>query len=238
MKMAQIMAQTIIPIRFRFLSLPVAWSAGTSAKLGPVVCGRIQKWKSSPEEVRLTELDGWQLRDEFFDLHENDLEALTRFLSKAGVWSSSHLEPPDWYLADPLSVYPADVWLFRDELKAALLHPKGFAAGVTPKQAKTKTLLDLMAPHPANLFALRFELSDVAAGVVTLTNARQMLFATVLADVTRGIRFKTCKRKDCEKPFAIESGHKRDYCGQYCGHLESVRRGRKAKRKPRTGKRV
>ena len=229
LKMAQIMAHQIIPIRFTFMRLPVAWSADTTAKAGPVVSGRLQRWKTSPDEVRLVELDGWHLRDEFFGLPENDIEALTRFLNKVGVWSSETGASLDWSRY-PLHVHPHDVWRFREELKDALLYPKAFASSVTPRLTKARTLLDLMTPHPANNFPLSFELTDVAAGAVTLTNARHMLFATVLADVARGIRFKTCKRKDCRKPFPIESEHKREYCGQYCGHLQSVRRKRREAR--------
>ena len=70
----------------------------------------------------------------------------------------------------------------------------------------------------------------MSVGAVTITNARHMLFATVLADVARGIRFKTCKRKDCRKPFPIESEHKRDYCKPYCGHLVSLRKGKMPRR--------
>jgi len=125
------------------------------------------------------------------------------------------------------------VWRFREDLSDALLdrQRKHFMTSVTPELPRPKTLLDLMTPHPANNFPLRFELSKVAAGVVTITNARQMLFATVLADVARGIRFKTCKRKDCGKPFPIESEHTRTFCSQYCGHLVSQRKKRAAKQR-------
>jgi hypothetical protein len=223
-----LMTHNLIPIRFRFLKLPVVWTADVSTKHGPVICGQLQKWKSSPEEIKITELEGWQLRDELFSLPD-DIVALTRFLNKVGVWSSDPESASFDWSRYPLHVQVNDVRRFRDELKDALIYQKEFAGGIAPPLKKAKTLLDLMTPHPANNFPLRFELSEVAAGAVTLTNARQMLFATVLTDVARGIHFKTCKRKDCQKPFPVESGHKRDYCGQYCGHLESVRRNRAKK---------
>jgi hypothetical protein len=96
--------------------------------------------------------------------------------------------------------------------------------------------LNLVTPHPANNFALRIELTDVVAGIVTITNARRMLSATVLEDVAGGIRFKTCKRRDCPKPFPIQSKHKQDYCRQYCGHLASQRRKRAAEQRRRPTK--
>jgi hypothetical protein len=49
---------------------------------------------------------------------------------------------------------------------------------------------------------------------------------TVTMDMLRQVKFETCARPDCGQPFPIISKHKRKYCSQYCGHLESVRRGR------------
>ena len=189
----------------------------------------LKEVRSLDAEV-LSELNGWHWRDEFFRLPEDDLDPLAAFLNEVGAWPSSadSTDIPGHAIRYPVFVQPDDVWAFRENLNYALLdrNRKWFKETVTPVLPKPKTWLDLYPPQPANDFELRFELSGVAAGVVTLTNARHMLFATVLADVARGIRFKTCKRKDCRNPFAIESGHKRDYCGQYCGHLESVRRNR------------
>ncbi len=226
-----IMAHTLISIRFRSLRLPVIWNLDNSEQLGPIVTGEGQKWKTSPTEVRLMELDGWQLRDEFFDLRENDLQGLTQFLNKVGVWSSDPESSSFDSSRYPLVAHPDDVWRFRDDLRDALLYRKNFAATVAPELTKPKTLLDLMTLNSANSFPLRFELSDVAAGVVTIMNARLILFATVLADVARGVRFKTCKRKDCRKPFPITSKHSRKFCSQYCGHLVSQREKRAAEQK-------
>jgi hypothetical protein len=224
-------AHNNISIRFRFFKIPVTWELGTSPKTGPFLCGR--QARQSPEKVRLSELDGWQCRDEFLGLPENDLKRLAEFLNKVGLWSTD----AEAYGFDssrfPLYVYLDDVQQFRTDLRDALLHQKSFMSAVTPETTRPpKTLLDLMSQsHPANNFALRFELSKVAAGVVTITNARQMLFATTLADVASGIRFKTCGRKDCGKTFPLKSEHKRKFCSQYCGHLVSQRQKRAAERK-------
>lgn len=59
---------------------------------------------------------------------------------------------------------------------------------------------------------------------------------TVTIDLLRQVKFKTCARVDCGQPFSIASAHKRKYCTQYCGHLESVRRSRHGKvSRPRAG---
>src|ERR1700734_4176233 len=223
------MAHQNIPIRFRFMKIPVTWELSVNARVGPVASGRLEN-KKALEQVKLVELDAWQCRDEFFSIADNDAPGFTQFLNRVGVWSADpEAASLDWSRY-PIYAHLDDVLRFREELTTALVHPKSFRANGSPALPRPQTLLDLIAQsNPVNSFPLRFELTDVAAGIVTLTNARQMLLATVLADVARGIRFKTCKRKDCQKPFAIESEHKRDYCGQYCGHLESVRRSRRQK---------
>jgi CGNR zinc finger len=61
-----------------------------------------------------------------------------------------------------------------------------------------------------------------------LTDACQVAIRmTTTIDLLRQLQFKTCARPDCGVPFPVTSNHKRDYCSQYCGHLESVRRSRK-----------
>jgi hypothetical protein len=61
-----------------------------------------------------------------------------------------------------------------------------------------------------------------------LTDACQVAIRmTTTIDLLRQVKFKTCARRDCGLPFPVTSNHKRDYCSQYCGHLESVRRKRK-----------
>jgi len=212
-----------IPIRFRFLKVPIKWEL-----TGTDLSGKPRK--IDLEERSLSELDGWQCRREFLDLRENDPNALLAFLDKVGMWQGT--EAPYWPIK-VLRVESANVWDFREDLKSALLYPKNFMDQLAPQIPAPKTLLDLYLPHPANDFRLRFELSRVAAGVVTILNAREMLLATALTDVARGIRFKSCKRKDCGRPFPIESEHERKYCSQYCGHLESLRRKRREEQKKR-----
>jgi hypothetical protein len=55
------------------------------------------------------------------------------------------------------------------------------------------------------------------------------ILATVQFKLAQGARFRTCARKDCRLPFEITSQHKRRFCTQYCAHLTSLRRRRKAK---------
>ena len=67
--------------------------------------------------------------------------------------------------------------------------------------------------------------------VVRTASCEKAIRTTLLADFVNGIKFKACARPDCGKAFSIESKHAREYCTQYCAHLESVRRNRKLKRR-------
>lgn len=61
---------------------------------------------------------------------------------------------------------------------------------------------------------------------------------TVTIDLLRSVNFRLCARRDCSQPFPITSAHKRRYCTQYCGHLESIRKNRKKNKtaRARTGR--
>jgi hypothetical protein len=208
------------------------WTVRNSA-----LCGQINRVAASA--TVLSELNGWHWRDEFFALPYGDLDQLAAFLNGVGAWPGQG-EPdpnaPGHALQFPLIVQPEDVWSFRDDLKDALANHKVFKETIAPLRSRPKAWAELFSHSRANSFELRFELSNVTAGVVTITNARHMLFATLLADVARGIRFKICKRRGCEIPFPITSRHKKDYHSRECGHLALVQRKRRAEMKKRARK--
>lgn len=58
----------------------------------------------------------------------------------------------------------------------------------------------------------------------------EAIVITVHIDRLRKVRFKSCARRDCRKPFTLTSGHRRKYCEWYCGHLVSVRKSYQKKR--------
>jgi hypothetical protein len=65
-------------------------------------------------------------------------------------------------------------------------------------------------------------------GVIEPFTLWELLVATTHIDLLGQAKFQTCQRPDCAIPF---TGRKRDYCCWYCGHLQSVRRGRQKRRK-------
>jgi hypothetical protein len=223
-----------IPISFRFLKVPFVWELRslTSPRFGTLtrLCGEPKKIDFQSKS--LSKLDGWRCREEFLSLPRTD-QALVKFLNKVGMWD---FHPSAPHPLQPIMIEAEQIWEFRESVGKALQDQKGFMEHVAPEFPAPKTAHDLIGrPHPSNDFRLRFEMMRVAAGVVVLTNACHMLRATVFVDIARGIRFETCQRKDCGKPFPLTSEHERKYCCQYCGHLESIRRKRReahaAKRK-------
>src|SRR5580704_15729489 len=52
----------------------------------------------------------------------------------------------------------------------------------------------------------------------------EAIVLTVHIDRLRGVKFKTCARPDCAKPFPVISRHRRRYCDWRCGHLMAVRK--------------
>jgi hypothetical protein len=237
-----------IPIRFEFLKVPVKWELrtvrlGSSGPSVPMFCGQ----PAFAHETKLSKLDAWDCRSELFRLREGDTEGLGRFLEKVGVYV--HDEVPGFAPREELWVYPEEVWDFRETLKSGLLpaYRRNVTAQLAPKLPIPSTILEAtLRQHVVTLgeppnamtflqgaprieFPLHFELADVAAGVITMTNARKMLLMSVFVDIVRGLRFKVCKRTDCNKQqiFPLESGHKREFCSQYCGHLWNLRRKRR-----------
>ncbi len=202
-----------------------------SIPAAPLLRGRIRKVQAADAES-LSEIENLRgMRDEFVGLPHGDLDRLAEFLNKVGAWPSSNdpsQSAPGHGLEFPLIVEPDAVWSFRDDLRHALLNRERFKEVVTPQLPKPATWIDLFARQPANDFHLRFELGKSVVGIVTLTNARHALFASVLADIARGIRFKMCARKGCNVPFPITSKHKKRYHSAECGHLAFMQRERAA----------
>ena len=195
------------------------------------------------DAFKVVELDAWKVREDFFALRENDNDKLRRFLDKTGMfqregsskllghWSAEVMEHYRKAKQQPLVV--AGVWNFRESLNRALLNKKAFKEDYAPLVTRPGTGLQMIQQRDVE-FPLSLELTNVASGVVTVWDTYHALLATVFFDIARGIRFKTCARKDCGKAFPLESKHKKKFCCWYCGHLVSVRKGRPGQAKKST----
>ena len=71
----------------------------------------------------------------------------------------------------------------------------------------------------------------IESGPSLTLEARSVLgvaYLVLLRNFARG--WKRCKRPDCQKLFPITDDARKIFCSQYCGHLESLRKNRKAGR--------
>ena len=67
---------------------------------------------------------------------------------------------------------------------------------------------------------------DTGTGlVVNVGSVLALLYACLLTNFSK--RWKKCKRRDCPNIFEARGSRKKDYCRQYCAHLENVREGRR-----------
>lgn len=217
------MTRTNIPIRLRFLKIPTAWELRTvKGQESHQPCQFAFPRYLTEGVPGNIEIDAWQGRKEFLNIRENDNAALIGFLNKVGEvhnppilrhWSdevTQHLQE-----GHPVPVDVQGLWKFRNNLRLALLNRKQFPLEALPDGIS---------------FDLHFELDGAAAGIVTLTDAYRMLWATVFVDMAKGLRFKVCQREDCGEPFPLESKHKRKFCSWYCAHITTVRRNRPKRR--------
>lgn len=232
------MTRVNIPIRLRFLRIPAAWElrtleGRTGGEPAQFAFSQTQD-DGSLDAFPVSELDAWKCRDQFFDMREGDNDALLKFLAKVGVWLQMEGEMLDHSSKAVIEHYrgghpvPIDIrglWKFREKLRDALVNKKSFRETYAPLLSRPETGLQLVQESGGE-FNLRLEITNVATGVVTLTDAYHALLATVFFDVARGVRFKTCERVDCGKPFPLESKHKRKFCSWYCAHITTVRRNR------------
>lgn len=200
------------------------------------------------------ERDAWQMRDEFFGLKRNT-RALTDFLDKWGIWDSytiqrqteaprlfaplkpgTNSDPDDWRSRlQEHFVFPEKIWDLREYYRAALIGPDdewlayvdgmsavlaGKIADTPPEQKRAETLIRTASMR-----------SRYPHFLVKRNYCRDAIEATITMDLLRKAKIRSCKRSACRKPYEITSRHKRQYCSQYCAHLESMRRQSRDKAK-------
>ena len=253
------MAQTILlPIQFSFMSRPAKWAKG-SVRLGVVKFGRFPmvevtilspkeflgvrqlvwperlplgvreqlgpikhlKFKTNRVEIDVllcspdrmaSNIDPWQARADFLSIKQSTDELL-KFLNRYGVWSNRSsvvfcsMETPC-----PQIIFEEEIWADRDYVLEVLkVGPAQWFEG--DKGSLEHLIPRREYPH--------YEHKDGFC-------LDAMTTATTI-DFLRRVRFKICARRDCGNPFPADRKGKR-YCQQYCAHLVSVRKGRKAKR--------
>jgi hypothetical protein len=157
--------------------------------------------------------DAWTMRGDFFQLKQGNTDGLLKFLNKWGSWQSW-----DSTLAEPVD----QIWEKHRRFRAAT---RGSAIDwLTDENGVNEAWL--------RMFRTRTEYPYC---VVTLSGCEPAMRMAITIDLLKRVKFRICARPDCRSPFPLESEHKRQFCSQYCGHLQSLRKARKeatrAKRK-------
>jgi len=163
-------------------------------------------------------VDATRLSNEFFALKKDNLEELLQFIRKWGRWDAAHLFYPlkdDGQFRQPGSpnfefVWPGLVWEYRDACRDAIR--KKPSAWLGSPQATINT----------------YQQSEPPYFLVKPCDCRQVIEVSITGAMLDKVEFGVCARSDCRRIFKKKSNHRRAYCSQYCAHLVSVRKGRRA----------
>jgi len=235
-----------LPIHCRFLAASVGWEIVKLAHTGD------QPWfrPRLARRVKAMTIDPWEARTEFLKLPLSDehpraetaTEALLDFLDKVGLWQ----QPPYWEVFDtPRADYQEgildtgqfvyaepmrDLNFFRETrfILNDLMHCKAEFRELFLRSARPRNLADAeRVAEREDLFSLAFDWGKaVPKPTITTVCFWSAVLLSLQIDHATGATFRSCARPDCGIPYPLTNRHKRKYCSQYCGHLESLRRQR------------
>ncbi len=202
-------------------------------------------------------VNGWEMREEFLELDHTSSALATFLnhyghwnkhqyseeIHFKGSWETGWRDivsmrfrdfEQAWYLKAkpryvPSIVFPEEIWSvkrwskerdsilpFSEPMSLQEIIKWGLVQPPEKWLSTSFALLSLYGP------GVEFPHVHIAAG-----GCYEVMLATITIDHLRGTKYRICARKDCGMPFPLESRHKRQYCQQYCAHLESVRRNRR-----------
>jgi hypothetical protein len=186
--------------------------------------------------------DPWPMREEFLRL-KRDTKALLAFLNKWGVWGRTQTSvtfiPAGADSPEKPPLLHVSIGVIEDEedrMKVQVVNSRSLyyllPVSIWEFQTECRTGLD----RPADKWLSKHRLRTLDSRreyphyVLRSTSCRRTILDTIAIDHLRKVPFRLCARPDCRTPFAVESRHQREYCCQYCAHLESVRKQRAAKK--------
>jgi hypothetical protein len=181
--------------------------------------------------------DPWDMRAEYQRLSEGDDEAALAFLNEYGFHDAPHI----------ISALALAEDMNRAEIRRMFDNFRYFDASDGPHLVygiafpllkelfwSTRRVIRKQMGTAAKVGRPTYEarLTDTSyrtpAVVLTTFSVMDALFATIQIDRFCKARFKKCRRPDCDVIFSVSPTETRKkFCCQYCGHLESVRRGRR-----------
>ncbi len=233
-------------MRVRFLRVPVRWELreirSESQGVPSIWAFPTVVHDGTLDGFKLTERDAWDCREEFLAIPDGDNEKMRLYLESVGIWLDDRNEYENLVrevaqhrrAGHPHAVAISGLWKCQSMLKRALINTRAFREKYGSALGRPETGLQLLNESKRMMeFPLSMDLGRAATGVIPLNDAFRMLLLTVFIDVVQGIRFKVCQRKDCGKPFPLESKHKKKFCCWYCAHITTVRRNRPRRAKRR-----
>lgn len=171
--------------------------------------------------------DPWEKRGEFLRIKENDHDALFAFLEDIGAFDDA-----DDVVAIGDAEYDPDIRRTPTRTEAHFWETQKWIKGEMQSKKGTN-----FAP-PFSWFNSYFITDDKrnAGLMIRTTSFRQALSISVVVDRLLGAKVRKCKRPDCSALFSTTSNQEQKYCRWYCGHIETVRRKRKAAKKLKKGR--
>jgi hypothetical protein len=250
------LARFPISIQIRFLRVPTQWTVRES-QWGWTLVPEIDQ----DMERKISTLDEpWAIRNDFLRLKHTE-EAALKFLTKIGIWNAvedHHATKASCgkmllagYFGHQLFFGRAtfvpleEFWARQAWWKNLLSDPNRLLAEFSPPSPAINGAPFEKAKFAANATAvntLRLHIDwqqrkrrqadgNVTTamepqGIVQPFTFHDLLVATAHVDLLTGAQIQICEC--CGIPF---TGRERKFCCWYCGHLQSVRRGRNKRRK-------
>lgn len=140
--------------------------------------------------------DAWAMQEEFLQISPKTGQIIN-FLNKWGYWRGRTIQ------------------LVSDIVETHALIRKALVASPEKWLGSHHSILPLMLRRKDYPF-FRMDTDQCELAIRTVTTI----------DLLNNVKFGICARPDCRTVYRIDSKHKRGYCKQYCGHLESMRRKR------------
>ena len=218
------MSKIHMALEVQFTRLPVQWSLAN----GQLRMARLGK----PGVLSMTPVaDSRGLRADFLEIC-NEAE-MVHFLNRVGAW---RVTPADWvHRSDRerfieaeygyerffglLSVVTLDHLWEEQKYWRSLMRAQKQRVTFRPPVDRMSTI---MATH-FNTLRVHMELRrGQPYGVVQPITGRELMMATLWADIVNGAKFQVCQRPDCRREFS--DPHKRKYCpNRGCAHLMAQR---------------
>lgn len=235
-----------LAVEFVFRRIPIGWSLEKDTQ------GRLVAVPAVPQvrSVKLSTIDGWDLRRRFLRLKPRDRKAAFQFLQEVGVWHvepdpKASLEKGNKLLSGAFGARVFNGWVLPVLLDDFLRGQQGWLKTLRDPQALKKRFGAPPGESANSGQKLSFGLQTAtlnqmpmhiewrrggALGVIETITGREIMVATTHLGMLHDVHFRNCARADCRIPFPRLSDHKQIYCSTECAHVMAQRELRKRRK--------